>query len=80
MIILSGGTKGGVGKSTVATNLCIWKALKGRDVLLIDADDQETSADFTALRTQNFSDAGYTCAKLHGSAVHTEGRKLAQKI
>ena len=79
MIILSGGTKGGVGKSTIATNLAIWRAKEGRDVLLIDADDQETSADFTALRTQTLGDAGYTCTKLHGAGVHTEGRKLAQK-
>ena len=34
MIVLSGGTKGGVGKSTVATNLAIMRGLTGRDVLL----------------------------------------------
>jgi len=79
MIILCGGTKGGVGKSTLATNLVIARAKKGFDVLLIDADNQETSADFTALRTQELGDAGYTCTKLHGASVHSEGKKLSTK-
>ena len=33
MIILVGGEKGGTGKSTVATNLAVWLALEGRDVI-----------------------------------------------
>ena len=79
MIVLSGGTKGGVGKSTVATNLAIMLSKTGRDVLLIDADDQETSADFTTMRHQKLGDAGYTCTKLNGSAVRTDGKRLASK-
>ena len=79
MIVLSGGTKGGVGKSTVATNLAIMLSKTGRDVLLIDADDQETSADFTTMRHQKLGDAGYTCTKLNGSAVRTDGKRLAEK-
>src|SRR6476619_2679981 len=50
MITVVGGTKGGSGKSTVATNLAIMLAAAGQDVLLVDADDQETSTDFTNLR------------------------------
>lgn len=79
MIVLSGGTKGGVGKSTIATNLAIMRASTGRDVLLIDADDQETAADFTTMRSQKLGDAGYTCTKLSGSAVRTDGKRLAEK-
>ncbi len=79
MIVLSGGVKGGVGKSTIATNLTIARARAGKDVLLIDADDQETSTDFTAIRHQALGDAGYTCTKLTGSAVRTDGQRLAQK-
>ena len=79
MIVLSGGVKGGVGKSTIATNLTIARARAGNDVLLIDADDQETSTDFTAIRHQALGDAGYTCTKLTGSAVRTDGQRLAQK-
>ena len=50
MIIVVGGIKGGSGKTTVATHLAILRAQAGHDVLLIDADDQETATDFTILR------------------------------
>jgi cellulose biosynthesis protein BcsQ len=50
MIVVCGGIKGGSGKTTVATNLAVMRARAGADVLLIDADDQETSFDFTVLR------------------------------
>jgi cellulose biosynthesis protein BcsQ len=51
MIIVLAQTKGGVGKSTLAINLAIARARQGADVLLVDADEQATAADFTALRT-----------------------------
>lgn len=38
MIVLFGGEKGGTGKSTLATNLAVWLARQGRDVLLVDTD------------------------------------------
>jgi len=80
MITVIGGTKGGTGKSTVATNLAVMLANAGRDVLLVDADEQETSTDFTNLRNQTRpGGAGYTCVPLTGRAVLTELRRLAPK-
>ncbi len=80
MIIVVGGIKGGSGKTTVATHLAVVRATAGNDVLLIDADDQETASDFTTLRNERRPDgAGYTSIKLTGAAVRTEGRKLASK-
>ncbi|MGV7222885.1 MAG: AAA family ATPase [Nitrospinales bacterium] len=80
MIIVTGGTKGGSGKSTIATNLAIIRVSQGKDVLLVDADDQETAADFTALRNESLPDgAGYTCIKLTGPSVRTEIKQLAKK-
>ena len=38
MIITVGNTKGGVGKTTLAVQLAIYRALAGRDVWLIDGD------------------------------------------
>jgi chromosome partitioning protein len=80
MIIVAGGIKGGGGKTTTATNLAIIRAAAGRDVLLADADDQETASDFTNLRNERaVSGASYTCVKLTGAAVRTEIRRLAPK-
>ncbi len=80
MILTVGGIKGGSGKTTVATNLVIMRAKVGRDVLFVDADDQETATDFTALRNEQRADgAGYTSIKLTGAAVRTEIGRLATK-
>lgn len=79
MIVVCGGIKGGSGKTTATTNLAIIRAAQGRDVLLIDADDQETSFDFTAMRNEKLGNAGYSCIKLTGKAVKTETEILATK-
>uniref|UniRef100_UPI000AAF08BD ParA family protein n=1 Tax=Phormidesmis priestleyi TaxID=268141 RepID=UPI000AAF08BD len=62
MILVCGGIKGGVGKSTVATNMTVMRANQGMDVLLVDADDQGTASDFTAVRNETLIEqgAGYT--------------------
>ncbi len=52
MIYLIGHSKGGVGKSTIATNLAAALALRGSDVLLFDADKQGTSTLWAAERAQ----------------------------
>lgn len=80
MIITVGGIKGGSGKTTVATNLAVIRGQQGFDVLLVDADDQETASDFTILRNERNPDgAGYTSIKLTGPAVRTETLRLREK-
>jgi chromosome partitioning protein len=80
MIVVAGGIKGGSGKTTVATHLAVIRASEGRDVLLIDADDQETSTDFTVLRNATQPEVvRYTSIKLTGPAVRTETQRLASK-
>lgn len=78
MIVVVGGIKGGSGKTTVATNLAVMRS-KVKDVLLIDADDQESASDFTILRNEQLTGAGYTSIRLSGAAVRTETKRLVNK-
>lgn len=79
MILVLANTKGGVGKSTLAINIAIIRSLVGRDVLLVDGDEQRTALDFTELREQLVGKAGYTAVALHGAALRTQVRQLTPK-
>ena len=80
MIVTIGGIKGGSGKTTVATNLACIAAGQGADVLLVDADNQETAFDFTnARKADNPAAPSYTCVKLTGASVRTEVLKMTKK-
>ena len=80
MIITIGGTKGGGGKTTIATNLAVMRSLEKRDVLLIDADDQGTASSFTSLRNANVEGgAGFTSVRLLGEEIVHAYRSLKAK-
>lgn len=80
MIVVCGGIKGGSGKTTLATNLTVMRACGGHDLLLVDADDQETASDFTLQRNANTGDmAGYSMCKLSDEAVRTEISRAKSK-
>jgi chromosome partitioning protein len=80
MIFVLGGTKGGAGKSLLAANLTVLFALEGRDILLVDADDQGSVSDFTRQRNERTSGhAGYTAVQLSGREVATQVQRLAPK-
>lgn len=80
MIVVVGGIKGGSGKTTIATNLAVMRSAANHDLLLIDADDQETATDFTILRNERTEgNAGYTSIQLAGPAVRIQTQRLAGK-
>jgi chromosome partitioning protein len=79
MILAVGNIKGGVGKTTLAVNLAIVRAAAGRDVLLVDGDEQRTALTFTDLRTDQLGQPGYTAVSLQGAALRTQIRQLANK-
>lgn len=63
MIITVGNTKGGTGKTTLAVQLAISRALQGRDVWLIDGDRQGTAAAAIAMRAEAGRQPGIACAQ-----------------
>lgn len=79
MIVVVGNVKGGVGKTTLAINFAIARAARGRDVLLIDGDEQGTALTFTALRSEQASLHDYTAVALSGPSVRVQARQLAPK-
>jgi chromosome partitioning protein len=62
MIITVGNTKGGVGKTTIAVNLAIARALAGRTVWLVDGDRQGTAQTAISLRAEAGVLPGIACA------------------
>ena len=80
MILVCGGIKGGVGKTTVSTNLAVMRSLSGKDVLLVDADAQGTASSFSAVRDETLPNgSGYTTIRLSGKAVKTDVERLGKK-
>ena len=63
MIIAIGNTKGGVGKTTLAVQLAITRALEGREVWLVDGDRQGTAAAAIAARAEAGKQPGIACAQ-----------------
>lgn len=71
MILLIGGEKGGTGKSTIATNLAVWLALQGQDVMLVDTDRQQTASRWVDRRNQLSDDIPVVhCSEKHGNVFH----------
>lgn len=80
MIFTVGGIKGGTGKTTLSTNLTVWLSRQGADVLLVDADEQESASDFTAWREETLKDdIGYTLVQLHGATLRRQVEQMRPK-
>lgn len=81
VIVVVGHTKGGVAKTSLALALAIRRATQGRDVLLVDADEQQTASKFAALRDATEGDGvRYQTAAYTGRAVRDQVRTLARRF
>ena len=81
MILTVGNTKGGVGKTTLALNIAIARALAGRDVWLIDGDRQGTAQDAIAIRAHRGYAPGIACAAYpDGPLLRAQVQQQAHKF
>ena len=69
MILTVGNTKGGVGKTTLAVNIAIARALAGRDVWLVDADRQGTAQMAISIRADAGHEPGIACSQYADGSV-----------
>jgi chromosome partitioning protein len=77
MIIVIGGIKGGSGKTTLCTNLAAIRALQGKRVLLVDADEQCSASDWAEHREMLGITTPWSTIQLSGSAVRSQIAKMA---
>ncbi|CAG2146641.1 Iron-sulfur cluster carrier protein [Cupriavidus campinensis] len=78
MIVLVAAEKGGVGKSTIASNLAIHLAHSGVDVVLLDTDAQATCARFVERRDEAAIQPHVPCVQRTGEVSATL-RDLARR-
>jgi chromosome partitioning protein len=71
MILLVAAEKGGVGKSTIASNLAVCLAHGGLDVVLLDTDGQATAARFVERRDEAGILPAISCVQRTGEVAST---------
>ena len=78
MIVVVGGIKGGTGKTTVATNLTVLRALTGNKVLLVDADEQKSASDWADHREGLGIDTNWATIQLSGQQIYHQILRLSK--
>ncbi len=80
MIVLVGGEKGGVGKSTIAVNLATMRAMNNGDPILIDSENTQPSATYWAqVRDSKEIQPRFPTIQKSGSNLRKEIQSLSQK-
>lgn len=79
MILLIAYEKGGTGKSTLAKNLSVYLQHKGRDLITVDTDPQETLYRWSEVRKSNPDAKPINCVKLTGRHILSELKSLSTK-
>jgi chromosome partitioning protein len=76
MIVVVGGTKGGTGKTTIATNLTVMRSSASKKVLLVDADEQKSASKFSNQRAALNIEMKWSTIQLGGKSLHTQISRL----
>ena len=79
MIVAVLNQKGGVGKTTLATHIAGELALRGQHVILLDADPQGSSLDWTQRRSQQGLPRLFSAVGLARETLHQEAPELARR-
>ena len=79
MIVALLNQKGGVGKTTLATHIAGELALRGQHVVLLDADPQGSSLDWTQRRSQQGLPRLFSAVGLARETLHQEAPELARR-
>jgi chromosome partitioning protein len=79
MILMVGGEKGGVGKTTLAAHLAALQKQAGRNVVLVDTDPQGSASQWAEARRELDDEvAQFLCVSVRGSKVNFELQDMAQ--
>jgi chromosome partitioning protein len=79
MIIALLNQKGGVGKTTLATHIAGELAMQGKQVILLDADPQGSSLDWTQRRSQQGLPRLFSAVGLARETLHQEAPELSKR-
>ncbi len=79
MIVAFLNQKGGVGKTTLATHIAGELAMRGLHVILLDADPQGSSLDWTQRRSQQGLPRLFSAVGLARETLHQEAPELARR-
>ncbi len=80
MILTVGNTKGGVGKTTLAINLAIARAVGGRDVWLVDGDRQGSAQTAIGVRLETGREPGIAVSQYpDGPTLRGQVQQQARK-
>jgi len=79
MIIALLNQKGGVGKTTLATHIAGELAMRGQQVVLLDADPQGSALDWTQRRAQQGLPRLFSAVGLARETLHQEAPELARR-
>lgn len=77
-IIIIGGEKGGVGKSTITTNLAVELANRGADVMIIDTDPQKTAINWVDRRNELIANNQEKIKKISGVSKNGNIKDIIQ--
>lgn len=76
MILTVGGIKGGAGKSMITVNLTVARYLRNKKILLVDADDQGTTGDWSEHRMNLGNPTSWTTVRFKNNSIGTEILKM----